>query len=182
MTCIVAVRAPSGVIWMGGDSAAVEGYDLRLRKDPKVFRVGEFLIGYTSSFRMGQLLRFGFAPPDQIPGTDPYEYMINFFVPMVRAVFKEGGYSTVTNGQEAGGHFLVGYRGELYHVEGDFQVGIPLDGFAAAGCGDQIAVGALFATQRLSPKQRIITALEASERFSAGVRGPFTVLKLPAPR
>src|SRR5262249_377186 len=125
---------------------------------------------------------FNFAPPDQIPGTDPYEYMISYFVPMVRAVFKEGGYATVMNGQETGGHFLVGYRGALYHVESDFQVGIPADDFAAAGCGEEMAVGALYATQKLTPHERIKTALEASERFCAGVRAPFTILQLPAPR
>lgn len=47
---------------MGCDSAGVGGWHLQLRADPKVFHVGHFLIGYTDSFRMGQLLRFGEQP------------------------------------------------------------------------------------------------------------------------
>ncbi|MEO3924086.1 hypothetical protein ABGB07_09550 [Micromonosporaceae bacterium B7E4] len=47
------------------------------------------------------------------------------------------------------------------------------------GCGSEIALGALFATARtsMSPKRRVTVALEAAERFSAGVRGPFLVEK-----
>lgn len=47
----------------------------------------------------------------------------------------------------------------------------------AVGCGDQIARGALYGTQMQPPKERIRIALEAAERFSAGVRGPFIILE-----
>ena len=43
-----------GKVYIGGDSAGVAGMDLHLRSDPKVFTVGEFVIGYTTSFRMGR--------------------------------------------------------------------------------------------------------------------------------
>lgn len=51
-------------------------------------------------------------------------------------------------------------------------------GYAAVGCGEEIARGALFATRaaKLRPEKRAVVALEAAERFSAGVRGPFKVL------
>jgi hypothetical protein len=55
MTCIVGI-VENGKVYMGGDAAGVNGYSVRVRKDPKLFKVGEFLFGYTSSFRMGQLL------------------------------------------------------------------------------------------------------------------------------
>ena len=59
MTVIVALKNKDEVV-MGGDCAGVGwNYDIQMRSDPKVFRVGRFVIGYTSSFRMGQLLRFG---------------------------------------------------------------------------------------------------------------------------
>ena len=39
------------------------------------------------------------------------------------------------------------------------------------------ALGALFATQgQDDPRERVLTALRAAERFNAGVRGPFHVL------
>jgi len=54
MTCIAGF-VNKNEVWIGGDSAGVAGYNLRIRKDTKVFKVnGRFLIGYTNSFRMGQ--------------------------------------------------------------------------------------------------------------------------------
>jgi hypothetical protein len=49
------------------------------------------------------------------------------------------------------------------------------------GVGDEIALGALFATaqSRMAPQRRVETALRAAERFSAGVRGPFVCLSQP---
>ncbi|GAA4716378.1 hypothetical protein [Phytohabitans rumicis] len=48
----------------------------------------------------------------------------------------------------------------------------------AVGCGSDLALGALFATARtrMSPHRRVMVALQAAERFSAGVRGPFLCL------
>ena len=57
MTCIVGL-IDGRRVWMGGDSAGVSGLDITVRADAKVFRNGDFLIGFTSSFRMGQLLAF----------------------------------------------------------------------------------------------------------------------------
>lgn len=165
-----------GEVWMGGDSAGVAGWDLTVRRDEKVFRNGELLFGFTSSFRMGQLLRFKFKAPIHRE-EDPYEYMVTAFVDAVRECLKSGGFANKTNEVEKGGTFLVGYRCRLFLVDEDYQVGEPLDGYDACGCGNALIRGALFATQGLniSPKKRIEIALQAAERHSAAVRGPFVI-------
>jgi hypothetical protein len=66
----------------------------------------------------------------------------------------------------------------LFNIDVDFQVGEALDGFEAVGCGGDIAKGALFATLSYPPRERILLALQASERFNSGVRGPFVVESL----
>jgi len=38
-------------------------------------------------------------------------------------------------GQEAGGTFLVGYRGRLFRVDSDYQVGESVNNYCAVGCG-----------------------------------------------
>ena len=58
MTCIVGLEH-DGKVYMGGDSAAVGGMDVYPSRIPKVFQAGRYLIGYTTSFRMGQLLQYG---------------------------------------------------------------------------------------------------------------------------
>lgn len=168
-----------GKVWIGGDSAGVSGRDLTVRKDAKVFKNGEFLFGFTSSFRMGQLLRFAFTPPTQTEKQEPYAYMCTDFVNAVRSCLKTGGYAKKDNEVESGGTFLVGYRGRLFIVDSDYQVGESLDGYEAAGCGYAIVKGALFATKTMEPRQRMEIALNAAERHSAGVRGPFVVESIP---
>ncbi|KQX35323.1 hypothetical protein ASD04_14880 [Devosia sp. Root436] len=175
MTCIVGV-VEKGKVWIGGDSAGVAGYDLMVRSDPKVFRNGDFVMGYTSSFRMGQLLAHRFQPPKRHADQDVYVYMVTSFVDALRQCFKDGGYASKENEREQGGQFLVGYEGRLFEIGGDYQVGENLDGYAACGCGGSIALGALHATSSECPTDRIRSALSASERHNAGVRGPFVVI------
>ena len=177
MTCIVGL-VEDGTVYIGGDSAGVAGYSLTVRKDVKVFRNGDFLIGFTSSFRMGQLLHHAFVPPE-FPTWDEKntveKYMSTTFVDAIRQCLKDGGFAQKTSEQESGGNFLIGFKGRLFEIASDYQVGEPLDGYAAVGCGYDVALGALYATPNTKPKKRVELALQASERHNAGVRGPFIV-------
>ncbi|MGY5809909.1 hypothetical protein ACXHXG_19580 [Rhizobium sp. LEGMi198b] len=172
MTCIVGLISDASV-HIGGDSAGVAGYSLTVRADRKVFRNQDFLFGFTSSFRMGQLLAHSFKPPKRDPETDVYAFMVTDFVDALRQCLKDGGYARRQNEAERGGTFLVGYAGRLFRIDDDYQVVEPVDGFDACGCGQQIALGALFASSSSPPRERLEMALNAAERFSAGVRGPF---------
>jgi len=175
MTCIVGL-VDGDRVWLGGDSAGVAGYDLVVRADRKVFRNGAYVMGFTTSFRMGQLLRHGFeppAPPD--PPADLEAFMATTFIDAVRERLKAGGWAVKNLEQEQGGTFLVGVRGRLFEIGSDYQVGESVDGFSAVGCGDQVAHGALFASRGRPAIDRVVTALAAAERFSAGVRRPFAI-------
>lgn len=175
MTCIVGLVA-NGQVFIGGDSAGVSTGRLSLvvRNDRKVFHNGDFVMGFTSSFRMGQILAFNFHPPKPRVGTDVMAYMVTDFIDAARARMKEGGFARVSNGAEEGGSFLVGYAGRLFHISDDFQVGESSHGFDACGCGDLIALGSLRSTREWTdPAARVKEALECAETFSAGVRSPF---------
>lgn len=124
---------------------------------------------------MGQLLRYALQIPQRHPDTDVDKWMVTTFIDAVRGCMKDHGWAIKEKEQESGGTFLVGYEGRLFAVHDDYQVGIPTDGFEAVGCGSQIAKGALFACVDLTGQARAIKALEAAERFSAGVRAPFIV-------
>lgn len=174
MTCIVGV-ASQGHVWIGGDSAGIAGWSLSVRADEKVFANGPFVMGFTSSFRMGQLLRYSFVPPEKDPESDLDRYMVTSFVDAVRRCLKEGGYALRKEEKEEGGTFIVGIAGSLFLVEGDYQVGKQSCGYVAAGCGSDIAIGSLYATKDVEPERRVKLALESAEAHSAGVRGPFVV-------
>jgi ATP-dependent protease HslVU (ClpYQ) peptidase subunit len=176
MTCIVGV-AHEGQVWVGGDSAGVAGHDVTVRTDRKVFRNGAFVMGFTTSFRMGQLLAVKLQPSRYHQEDDPWRYMVDSFIDDVRKCLKEGGFAKVENGVDRGGQFLVGFRGRLFNVAGDYQVGEATVGFDAVGCGESFALGSLAETSALEPEERVRHALIAAERFSGGVRGPFHIEK-----
>lgn len=174
MTCIVGV-VHEGDVFLGGDSAATDGrFGQMTRRDRKVFRNGDFVMGFTSSFRMGQLLAFEFSPPKPREGTDTMAYMVTDFIDAARARMKSGGYASIREGVEHGGTFLVGFKGRLFHVFDDFQVGESEHGFDACGSGEDVALGSLWSTRALGdPGARLTDALRAAETFNAAVRGPF---------
>lgn len=175
MTCIVALL-DKGNIYMGGDSAGVAGLDITIRADEKVFVNGPFIMGFTSSFRMGQLLRYKFSPPKQTINTTDMQYMVTDFIDAVRQCFADNGYGSGKD--NAGGNFLVGYNSKLYNVQSDFQVGIPTLSYDAAGCGKDYALGTMYASTNKKPEDRISTALKAASFFSGGVAPPFNIIKL----
>lgn len=149
-----------------------------MRADEKVFTRGSMAFGFTSSFRMGQLLRYSHMDLATPPTDGVDEWMVTTFIPAVRSCLKKGGYAKTDNGVETGGTFLVGVSGRLYCVESDYQVGRAADGFAAVGCGSDIALGAMYATHcHRDADHRVRLALEAAERHSAGVRGPFLTVE-----
>lgn len=174
MTCIVGL-VDNGRVFIGGDSAGVSDLDVVVRADEKVFVNGPFLMGFTTSFRMGQLLRYALRPPKWIDG-ELYRFMVVDFIDDVRRVLADGGMSKKEDNVEEGGQFLVGAYGHLFTIGEDFQVGENIHGYAACGCGEAYAMASFFSTARLTPRRRVQTALEAAEEFSGGVRRPFKIL------
>jgi len=197
MTCIVGL-VDDGAVYMGGDSAGVLGLSIEVRADEKVFYLNEksswrtrldprellkpvrhlVVMGFTSSFRMGQLLQYNLKLPNGMANAkDLYGFMVTDFISAVRATLKEGGYSKVSDNVEEGGTFLVGLRGRLFCIEDDFQVGENIESYHAVGCGRDLALGSMYATGKmgLSPRERVHLALEAAETWSAGVRQPFVI-------
>jgi hypothetical protein len=178
MTCIVG-WAEKGNVWIGGDSAGVAGYFLQVRADEKVFKKEEFVFGFTSSFRMGQLIRYKLSIPKPEEKQDINDYLHAKFLDAVIKCFKDNSYGKEKDGERFGGTFLFGFRGKLYQVDDDFQIGKSLRNFDSVGCGCQIALGCLYGVagrRNVSPNQKLLTALRASQEFSAGVREPFHIV------
>lgn len=176
MTCIVGLETKNGIL-MGGDSAATSVWNISHTRIQKVFQNGPFLIGYTDSFRMGQLLQYHLRVEDQLDGQEDMDYLVTKFVPAVRECLKEGGYTWIENNRETSGLFMVGYRKRLYNVQSDFQVNSYRSGFMAIGCGADYALGYLWRNEKFDdPKYRIREALEAAAYFSNGVCAPFYIL------
>lgn len=180
MTCIAGL-VHKDTIYMGADSAGTADSRLRTREDPKVFIRDNMIFGFTSSFRMGQLIQYSLKIPDYHKDMTNHEYMATSFVDAVIKCLKDGGYAEKNNDVESGGHFLVGYRNKIYNIQTDYQVAVNTENFNAIGSGDDLALGSLYTTHIFSPETphtRIRVALRTAENFNAYVRSPFTVLEL----
>ncbi len=176
MTCIVGLKH-EGKVYMGADSAIVAGWVISEIANPKIFKKENMLIGYTSTYRMGQILEHWFYPPKNEGYTD-YEYMVLFVVEEIRSLFSKFGYSEIDNNVEKGGFFIIGYRGELYKIQDDYSVIQHTDDYIATGSGEEIALGALYAGADFPPKMRISQSLEAAAKHSASVCKPFVLMDI----
>lgn len=173
MTCIVGIEH-DGRVSIGGDSAGLAGWSKTIRADEKVFRVGPYAMGFTTSFRMGQLLRYSLDVPEPDTG-DVDRFMATTFVDAVRRTLNEGGYAKTEAGVEQGGVFLVGIHDKLYQIDSDYQFGRSVNGYLAVGCGADLALGSLHTTAQydITPADRALHALEAAAALSGGVAAPF---------
>jgi hypothetical protein len=177
MTCVIGL-IHEGEIWMGYDSSSVGGYDMRETKLCKAFTVDRFAIGYTDSFRMGQLLQYELKIPPQA-GPDDLEGMVTVFIPAVRRLFMDNGFSIDNSGGIKSGHCMVGYNGRLFFIDDDFQVNEYSDEFSAIGHAAPYALGAMYSNSHISdPAERILDALNAACRFSASTVDPLVVSKM----
>jgi len=185
MTCIVAI-AQNGVVYMGSDHAASDdktGWILS-RKEPKCFKVGQYAVAFTDSFRMGQILQYSWNPPKYTPtktnsGLD--KFMRTKFVDSIKQAFKEGGYGSIgsSSDEDTGGIFIVGLCGRIFTIDEDFHVGENVVNYMAEGSGGQIALGALHATKnQKNPRLRIKAALEAATEFNMSVAAPYTYIQV----
>jgi ATP-dependent protease HslVU (ClpYQ) peptidase subunit len=184
MTCIVAI-AQNGTVYMGSDHAASDDKSgwVMSRKEPKVFKVGQYGIAFTDSFRMGQILQYNWTPPKYAPtktnsGLD--KFMRTKFIDSVKAAFKEHGFGDIGGTDEdTGGIFIVGLEGRIFVVDEDFHVGENVVNYMAEGSGGMFALGALHATKhQKNPKMRLKLALEAASEFSMSVAPPFTYIQV----
>ncbi|MDD5517856.1 MAG: hypothetical protein PHV98_00710 [Candidatus Omnitrophica bacterium] len=167
---------------MGGDSAGADGWNIKNISCNKVFIKDHLIVGYTWSFRMGQIIEFS----EDIPcftnefNNNSYAYLVKSFVPFIREKFKQEGFSTVKDNFETGGDFLIGLNGQLFEIQSDFAVLRSQDGYNSVGCGSFYALGAMAIMKLMEndPIRMIKKSLEVSEHFSNGVRSPFIILEL----
>lgn len=172
MTCIVGL-AEKGRVLLAGDSAGVslESQEVYTLANPKVFRSGPYALGFTTSFRLGQILRYQTELPE--PEGELEAFMTTRFVDTLRQVLENAGFERSLGST---GSILVGIKGRLFTIGVDLQVMWNTDSYAAVGSGRHLAYGALYALASTStgdPRARAEIALRAAQAFTPSVREPF---------
>ena len=71
-------------------------------------------------------------------------------------------------------------KDRLFTIHSDFQVSELTSENAAVGCGEDFALGSMYASKHLSPdikpRELITTALKAATEYSSYVRPPYIIL------
>lgn len=150
MTVIIGYTDGNNV-HMIADSTAVDGDFIQNIVQPKIFKINvaghDMLIGYTSSFRMGQILQFYLKEKlleANINKDNIYEFLCTTFIENIRAIFKEHGFQrTGDNQSEYGGTFLIGCMGRLFTVQDNYAVLEFKGNFASVGCAEPLATASL---------------------------------------
>jgi len=179
MTCIVAVKDDNKII-VGGDLQGSSSWEKRERADKKVFKKDNMVFGFTSSYRMGQLIQYELNIPLDNKEIETFKYMVSSFVPALQDCLKQKQYASLKDNVLTGGTFIVGFRGRIFRIESDFQVAENVYNYDACGCGESYSLGALSILdgEKINLKQKAESALKAAALFSNGVGSNFEYAEL----
>jgi ATP-dependent protease HslVU (ClpYQ) peptidase subunit len=172
VTCIVAVEH-DGVVYMGSDRAGSDGWGIGTVAAAKTFRNGPLLIGYTTSFRMGQLLQYALVPPTDTLTWDVDRWVATDLMAAIREAYDAHGWDETESNKHVGGNFLLAVAGRAYEIQSNYSFIRKVTGEYAVGSGEMFALGSLHSTRDLDPLDRVRLALEAAAEMSPSVAGPF---------
>lgn len=180
MTCIVGLIDKDGVAHLASDSLGSNSYTKSTYKNQKIFKKDKLLIGYTSSYRMGQLLEHQLNLPDRKVGQTLDNWMYVDFVNAIRKLLKDNGFLKVDSNKEEIGTFIVAGEGRLFIMQDDLAVLESDELFDACGSGEdhaKAAVYQLLKNTKLSPKQILEEAVNTASRYVTSVGGEVRYLK-----
>lgn len=190
MTCIVGVIGNKQVI-LAADSLASTAHTKEEVLTPKLISLEtteiidnhmlnpvKIGIGYTSSFRMGDILTYNFSPPKIQKNQPLTEYMVKEFIPELIDCFDKHSFTRSVNAVKEGGCFLVAIKERLFIVQTDFSVLEPTTGYSAVGSGSDLALGSLHTSAMLiqDAKQAAELAVKAASQFCTSVGGAVNLM------
>lgn len=172
MTIIAAV-ARHGKIVMGADRASSDSGYVGASLTPKIRKIDKYLIGYSSSRGVGQLLHFLTYPE---PDTNNLERFMRLeFLRVVKTATDELCVD-VSDSEKNASEFLVGVAGRLFEISTEDWSVTEWDQIAT-GSGYQYALGSLATTTTMtSQRKRIQLAIEAACEFSPSCMPPIDIL------
>lgn len=186
MTCIIAIKNADGSITLGGDKAASSDYESRVTTMPKIFKVGDFHFGYTTSFYMGQILQYGFSAPVRPVGISDHEYLFIHVRNALTNLFEREkfGVRDEKSIERRFGTFIIIYRGHVYEVQDNMSMLEYTDDVTVVGCGMHCALGAIYSLKQhvpdMSSEQMIRSALRSCSRVLTAVSEECDIIEIPA--
>jgi 20S proteasome alpha/beta subunit len=176
MTCIVGLSDGKNV-WMGGERGHSISSWIGQSTQPKVYKVGEYLIGYSGNAGIGQQMVYNFDFQDYTAdeGTDPIYFLMTNFIPRLKKFFNKQ--NITIQGDEHEGELMIGFHGRVYEVNTGHMYCTEYKELCI-GSGYAYAYGSLHNSGYLDPQERIEQALDAAIRYSPSCQGPVDLVTL----
>ena len=172
MTCIVAI-SDKGHVYMGGERGFSDSYTLVSSTRPKIFSIGQYLIGYAGNSGIGQAIVYNFVPP-VLKSNKIDEHMLTSFIPSLRSFIKESDIKISDNEDDTTG-LIIGIKGGVYEVDlSDFQC-VEYDEISI-GSGSAYAYGSLYTSKDLPAKARVEKAIQSAINYSPTCQGPIDII------
>lgn len=190
MTCIVAYNltdaADKEYIVLAADKMGSNGNTKRVYVKPKIFKNGDFWIGYTTSFYIGQIIQHVWEAPVKLESTHIDDYIFNDVVKSISKVFNDNNFGEI-KGKESlepeHGTFIMVYDGRIFEVFSNLAI-LEVYDFTSIGCGSEIMEGAINMSFELSADIDIEDLLEKAfcivAHRSCGVSEDFDWVVIPA--
>ena len=181
MTCIIGCRTDQK-IYIAGDSAGADdsGFGVS-RGDTKVYKKqtnnGGLILGFSHSFRYGQLLKFKWDVPKYDESLDFEEYLHTDFIDSIYELMNENYLDDKNPSNKDLGVTIIGFKNQMFTLGEDLQIekiNKQFSDFLCIGCGSEIAYGAMEGLSKLEPKERMMRSLQiVSKYYSSSVRPPY---------
>lgn len=185
MTCIVAFKTEEGHSVIAGDYMASNGHNFHKVANSKVFsKSDKCAVGYTSSFRMGQILEHYWTLPPRTEGQELENYINVTVIESLRATFKTYGYGMKNGLEDLGGNFLLLYGERIYEVQYNYSV-LDYDlEVIAVGSGSDAAQAALYCLLPVkleNVEEMLMKVFEATSMVTATVSPEFSYIVIGDP-
>lgn len=174
MTCIIAF-SHNDKVYMAGERGHSDSSILAASKQPKIFRINDYLLGYSGATGQGQLIAYRFSFPPVPRAVDVNEYMVSEIAPLLRTFYQS--YEINTEKEEDCADFIVGVKGRVFEISSyDFQC-VEYD-VTAIGTGREYSLGAYHAlcNYEIDPEQILRTCVEAAIEYSPSCKDPIDIL------
>jgi ATP-dependent protease HslVU (ClpYQ) peptidase subunit len=183
MTIILAIEHQNK-LYFGGDRYCgnPDNNSIDLCDTPKVYAVGNVLIGICGSVKCEQILEACAKKHFTKRKNITRDWIQNSFCEILQKEMERRNVLVeAADGQKLmpdDSSFLIGVKNEIIVLLSDFSIFRSNNKFAALGIGADSAKGALHALSEfdMDPREKILLALRASEQCCDKVRAPFDVI------
>lgn len=166
MTTIIGIQRKNGFL-LAADAITNNDRSYEHKDVKKITEVGDYVLSGAGTSRYCDIILYGWQPP-VYDGSEPYIFMVSKFIPEMRKMHEETGY---TLKEEEGFEFIVGLKNNLYYIAEDYSVLKTKTNMYGIGSGSAYALGAVDAGAD------IITAIKIASKFDIHTGGKIQVVE-----